>query len=119
MNADAEIFGNIPYQTNAIRVIADDALRRKNESIHCAGILRTLSQLIRHGKGFKLKRHSDISTLKALGNQGVHRASKIINRRQHSLILNILARQFSKGVMNDRRFAMRNRVANNGVKISH
>ena len=75
--------------------------------------------LIRHVVGVKFKRHGHVDAFVALFNEGLNGASKVIQWRQYSFIRHGLTRLYSEFAMNQRRFAVRNRVAYDRVVIGH
>ena len=92
---------------------------RKTQGVGSTGRHGALTSLIRHVVGSKFKRHGHVNAFVALLDEGLHGASEVIQWRQYRFIGHGLPRLFSKLGMNQRRFAVRNRIAYDRVVIGH
>ena len=109
----------VPHQAGPVGVVSQNPIFCKTQGIGRTGSHGALAALIRHVVGSKFKGHGHVDAFVTLLDEGLHGASKVIQWRQYCLIRHDLRRLFGKLGMNQRRFAVHNRVAYDRVVIGH
>ena len=115
-DADAQAF-DITHQTDAIGIVAVHHIPIKSQGIDGARLRCPQAQFSGHAMRLKLERHRHVGTTATAGNKLAHRLAKAIERRLQGFIAQGLAGLARERGMDQRRLAVRHRIANDSITV--
>ena len=114
---DTEIYSEVAHQAHTVGVVAEvvvDAVQ--HHGVDRAGALGRRGVFIHQRPGLLLERYGDIDT-SAFAQKVAHAADEVVERRQQLAVLQLLTGLLGEHGMDQRRLAVLDRVADNGVTV--
>src|SRR5665647_927086 len=110
---------NVSSQTRTIGVVTKDSVSIELERVDCLSYKSMRRELCCQLESLELERHRDIAPFVPFIAQPFYSRGKAIQRREDGFITDVLSGLPGEHLVDQRRFAVVDRVADNGVFVSH
>jgi hypothetical protein len=107
----------VAHQADAVAVVGEPAVGVEAQQVGRFGQRRARRHCLGQCAGLELEGHGDVAAARARFGKGVHRLDEAVHRAQHAGVFQVLAGLAGELGMDERRLAVRDRVAEDRVTI--
>ncbi len=117
--SEAKVVHDVPGQSHTVGIVGANAAILEGQEIGGFGVFGALRDFVGKIERLELERHSDIDAFAARGAKPFNSRAEAIDRCEQSRIVDVLAGLARKNSMDLGRFAVGDRVTDNGIAIGH